>query len=151
LEHGLTCKKHLTRLGSQQDPDHNKRTTRNLQLQFLLELHSRLLENVEMSKQGELLKHEGEMQLECVQKKIHTPISPTHKLWGMPENRKKELKLEKIYCENVILHNANDMFQNCPKRNRCLDTSYSKHPPFGVYFNIIYLNGTIELQQKTNL
>jgi hypothetical protein len=39
------------------------------------------------------------MQSECIQKEVHTPISPTHKLWGMLENKKKKLELEKVYYE----------------------------------------------------
>ncbi len=100
-KHGLACKKHLTRPGGQQDLDHIKKTTRNLQLQFSPKSNLGQLKSVGRSKQCKSLKHEGEMQSECIQEEVHTPLSPTHMLRGMLGNRRKKLEFEKVYCENV--------------------------------------------------
>ncbi len=56
---------------------------------------------MERSKQSKPSKHEGELQLECIQQNIWTPISPSNKLWGMFENKKLELK--RIFYKNVAL------------------------------------------------
>jgi hypothetical protein len=56
---------------------------------------------VEKSKQSEPLKDEGELWLKRIQEETYIWVSLSHKLQGMPKDRRKKLELEKIFYENV--------------------------------------------------
>ncbi len=95
---------------------------------------------MDMSKHSEPSKHKEQLQSDNVCEKMCTPNSIIKKLHAMPEDWKKKLQLNKIYCENATWCKVNDMFQELSERKPMFGYKPKKHLVFGIYFIAFFLN-----------